>query len=53
MVKDGAEYPYTISRFTAPVDGKDVVLTIDEKLQYFAEQIAEIGLVPVSYTHLV
>ena len=45
MVKDGAEYPYTISRFTAPVDGKDVVLTIDEKLQYFAEQIAEIGLV--------
>lgn len=45
MVKDGAEYPYTISKFTTPIDGKDVVLTIDEKLQYFAEQIAEIGLV--------
>lgn len=33
-----------ISKFTAPVDGKDVVLTIDSTIQYFAEKIAEIAL---------
>lgn len=33
-----------ISRFTAPVDGKDVVLTIDSTMQYFAEKVAEIAL---------
>lgn len=35
------DLPYTISQFTAPVDGKDVVLTIDEKIQSFAEKVAE------------
>ncbi len=33
-----------ISRFTAPIDGKDVVLTIDSTIQYFAEKIAGIAL---------
>lgn len=37
--------PYTISNFTAPIDGKDVVLTIDRNIQAFAESIAEKGLV--------
>lgn len=35
------EMPYTISDFTKPVDGKDVVLTIDSKIQAFAEKAAE------------
>lgn len=35
---------YTISEFSVPIDGKDVVLTIDSKLQAFAEKIAEKGL---------
>lgn len=38
------ELPYTISSFTPPVDGKDVTLTIDEKIQSFAEKAAEIAL---------
>lgn len=38
------DLPYTISKFTPPVDGKDVALTIDENLQYFAEKAAEKGL---------
>ncbi|SHJ61017.1 stage V sporulation protein D (sporulation-specific penicillin-binding protein) [Clostridium cavendishii DSM 21758] len=38
------ELPYTISRFTRPVDGKDVTLTVDEKIQGFAEKAAEIAL---------
>ncbi|MGL5381368.1 stage V sporulation protein D [Clostridium sp.] len=38
------ELPYTISKFTPPVDGKDVMLTIDERLQALAEKVAEIGL---------
>lgn len=37
------ELPYTISKFTPPVDGKDVVLTIDANLQAFAEKVAEKG----------
>ena len=36
-----SELPYTVSEFTKPVDGKDVYLTIDEKIQFFAESIAE------------
>ena len=35
------EMPYTISDFTKPIDGKDVVLTIDAKIQAFAEKAAE------------
>ncbi len=34
------DLPYTISQYTEPVDGKDVTLTIDENIQYFAENIA-------------
>ncbi|MCM8711003.1 stage V sporulation protein D [Clostridium sp. SYSU_GA19001] len=32
--------PYIISEFTKPVDGKDLVLTIDEMIQHFAEKAA-------------
>jgi len=32
--------PYIISEFTKPVDGKDVVLTIDEMIQRFCEKAA-------------
>ena len=39
------ELPYTISRFTSPVEGKDVTLTIDENLQAFAEKAAEQGYI--------
>lgn len=38
------DLPYVISDFTKPVDGKDLVLTIDEKVQYFAEKAAEQAL---------
>jgi stage V sporulation protein D (sporulation-specific penicillin-binding protein) len=34
------DLPYTISQYTAPVDGKDVNLTIDENIQFFAEKVA-------------
>lgn len=34
------ELPYTISEYTAPIDGKDITLTIDEKIQLFAESVA-------------
>jgi stage V sporulation protein D (sporulation-specific penicillin-binding protein) len=34
------DLPYTISQYTAPVDGKDVTLTIDENIQFFAEKVA-------------
>lgn len=37
--------PYIISEFTVPVDGKDVVLTIDQKIQGFAEKAAEQALI--------
>lgn len=39
--KNNRDLPYTISQFTAPINGKDVTLTIDEKVQYFAEKAAE------------
>lgn len=39
------ELPYTISKFSPPVDGKDVTLTIDGNLQAFAEKTAEKGLI--------
>ncbi|GIM27987.1 stage V sporulation protein D [Clostridium polyendosporum] len=38
------ELPYTISNFTPPIPGKDITLTIDEKMQYFAEKAAEQAL---------
>lgn len=36
--------PYIISEFTKPVDGKDVVLTIDKMIQQFCEKAAEQAL---------
>jgi len=39
--KNNRDLPYTISQFTSPVDGKDVTLTIDENIQYFAEKAAQ------------
>ena len=36
---------YTISNFTEPIDGTDVTLTIDSKIQAIAEKVAEKGLV--------
>ena len=36
---------YTISNFTEPIDGKDVTLTIDSKIQAIAKKVAEKGLV--------
>lgn len=36
---------YTISEFTAPITGKDVTLTVDKNIQYFAEKAAEKALV--------
>ena len=36
---------YTISNFTEPIDGKDVTLTIDSKIQAIVEKVAEKGLV--------
>eukprot|EP00831_Metopus_contortus_P078455 TRINITY_DN759_c0_g1_i8.p2 TRINITY_DN759_c0_g1~~TRINITY_DN759_c0_g1_i8.p2 ORF type:complete len:380 (+),score=37.89 TRINITY_DN759_c0_g1_i8:1031-2170(+) len=39
--KDNNDLPYTISEFTSPINGKNVTLTIDENIQYFAEKIAQ------------
>lgn len=38
------ELPLEKSSFTPAVNGKDIVLTIDEKIQYFAEKAAEEAL---------
>ncbi|ADL51494.1 stage V sporulation protein D [Clostridium cellulovorans] len=35
------EVPYNISKYVAPVEGNDVVLTIDSKIQAFAEKYAK------------
>ena len=43
LSKYNDELPYTISEFTAPINGKDLVLTIDSNLQAFAEKVAEKG----------
>ncbi|WP_297634160.1 stage V sporulation protein D [uncultured Clostridium sp.] len=40
----GSDLPYTISKYTPPVNGSDVILTIDENIQYFAEKAAEKAL---------
>ena len=39
--KNNRDLPYTISQFTSPINGKDVTLTIDENIQYFAEKAAK------------
>jgi stage V sporulation protein D (sporulation-specific penicillin-binding protein) len=38
------ELPYIISEFTKPIDGRDVVLTIDEQIQLIAEKAAQQAL---------
>lgn len=43
LSKYNDELPYTISKFTSPINGKDLVLTIDANLQAFAEKVAEKG----------
>ena len=37
--------PYTISDYTKPIDGKDVVLTIDEMIQFFCEKAASQAMI--------
>jgi len=39
------ELPYTISEYTKPVQGSDLVLTIDEMIQNFAEKAATKAMV--------
>lgn len=39
------ELPYSISQYTKPVDGKDLVLTIDEMIQHFCEKAADQALI--------
>ena len=34
------ELPYTISDYTKPIQGKDVVLTVDQMIQFFCEKAA-------------
>ncbi|WP_459481852.1 stage V sporulation protein D [Clostridium saccharoperbutylacetonicum] len=41
LTKNNMDYPYTISQFTSPVNGKDITLTIDENIQKFAEKAAQ------------
>lgn len=43
--RNSANVSYTISKFTAPITGKDVTLTIDKNIQAFAEKAAEKALV--------
>lgn len=43
--RNSEELDYTISKFTAPIAGKDVTLTIDENIQAIAEKVAEKGLI--------
>lgn len=37
----GGQLAYSESQYTEAVNGKDIVLTIDEKIQFFAEEVAE------------
>mgnify|MGYP001596231266 CR=1 FL=1 len=39
------EVPYTISDYTKPINGKDVVLTVDEMIQYFCEKAASQAMI--------
>ncbi|MGL5647718.1 MAG: stage V sporulation protein D [Clostridium sp.] len=43
--KSGGDLPYTISKYTPPVNGSDVILTLDENIQFFAEKAAEKALI--------
>ena len=39
------DLPYKVSDYTKPINGKDVVLTIDEMIQYFCEKAAEQAMI--------
>lgn len=39
------ELPLEKASYIEPIDGKDVILTIDEKIQYFAEKAAEKAMI--------
>lgn len=41
----GADKEHTISEYAKPVEGMDIFLTIDEKIQQFAEQAADQALI--------
>ena len=41
----GNQLPYEQSQYVPPVDGKDVVLTIDQRIQLYAEQAAQKALI--------
>ena len=43
VARNSSGIPYSNSEFAKPVDGKDVTLTVDETIQYFAEKVAEEG----------
>ena len=40
----GNRLAFDTYKFTPPINGKDIVLTVDENLQYIAEKIAQKGL---------
>lgn len=44
MDKDRQDMPYVLTDYTKPVDGKNVVLTVDENIQFFAEKAADQAL---------
>ncbi|MBU3142277.1 stage V sporulation protein D [Clostridium sp. CF012] len=39
------DLPYKISDYTKPINGKDIVLTIDEMIQYFCEKAASQAMI--------
>nr|WP_272507363.1 stage V sporulation protein D [Clostridium aestuarii] len=39
------ELPYTISEYTKPVPGNDIILTIEDMIQHFCEKAAEQALI--------
>lgn len=39
------ELPYQTVKYTSPIDGKDLTLTIDENIQLIAENVAQKGMV--------
>ena len=39
------ELPYQTIKYTSPIDGKDLTLTVDENIQLIAENVAEQGMV--------
>ena len=45
ITKNSSNYSESISEFSEPQNGKDVVLTIDEMIQYFCEKAAQEALI--------